>query len=135
MMYCPRCNAEMANTTGGNYHCQKCGMAVNDLVYRESKPIPDIAIEKITPINPIPNNNDKRMGWICPNCKRGISPYVEVCNCIEYKHLSTVINDITAIDTTPAIAELTPLVSKIDGTNASNALASNCVKTNVTIES
>jgi rubredoxin len=126
----------MTSTTGGNYHCQKCGTAVNDLVYRESKPIldPDIAIEKITPINPIPNNNDNRMGWICPNCKRGISPYVEVCNCIEHKLQPIKING-GILDTTPKIAELTPLTSKIDNPNTSNALASNVIKSNVTIES
>lgn len=33
-MNCIRCGAEMNSATGGNYTCPKCGMGVNDLVYR-----------------------------------------------------------------------------------------------------
>ena len=35
-MQCIRCGKEMINTTGCNYHCPSCNMAVNDLVYRSS---------------------------------------------------------------------------------------------------
>lgn len=44
-MKCIRCNEDMTNTLGGNYHCQKCGFAINDLVYRGN----DIGIADCTP--------------------------------------------------------------------------------------
>ena len=58
-MNCIRCGVEMNNTTGGNYTCPKCGMEVNDLVYR--------------PQNcnmPLPHGFGEQKGWICPVCGR-----------------------------------------------------------------
>lgn len=69
-MQCIRCGKEMVNTTGGNYHCPSCGMAVNDLVYRPSNC--DI---------PIPQGFGKQKGWICPVCGRGLAPWTSFCPC------------------------------------------------------
>lgn len=69
-MKCIRCGKEIVNTTGGNYHCPSCNMAVNDLVYRTSKY--DI---------PIPQGFGEQKGWICPVCGRGVAPWVNYCPC------------------------------------------------------
>lgn len=68
-MQCIRCGREMVNTTGGNYHCQSCNMAVNDLVYRPSE------------WKPFPQDFGKQEGWICPVCGRGVAPWVDYCPC------------------------------------------------------
>lgn len=69
-MQCIRCGNEMVNTTGGNYHCPSCNMAVNDLVYRPSNC--DI---------PMPQGFGEQKGWICPVCGRGVAPWVDYCPC------------------------------------------------------
>ena len=69
-MTCIRCGNEMVNTTGGNYHCPKCNMAVNDLMYRPSNC--DL------PMHP---SIDVERGWICPICGRGVSPKERYCCC------------------------------------------------------
>ena len=69
-MQCIRCGEEMVNTTGGNYHCPSCNMAVNDLVYRPSNC--DI---------PMPQGFGEQKGWICPVCGQGVAPWVDVCPC------------------------------------------------------
>jgi uncharacterized Zn ribbon protein len=143
MMLCPRCNAEMTNTTCGNYYCQKCGMVVNDLVLRDYKGTADIDIEKITPNSPV----DKpigMVGWICPKCNRGIAPFVKVCPCTNYTSTVTVngttLKSGTYVNKIPdeniqevldgkvlQTQTLTPLTSKIDNSEyiraTSNATA------------
>ena len=69
-MQCIRCGKEMVSTTGGNYHCPSCNMAVNDLVYRPSNC--DM---------PLPQGFGKQEGWICPVCGRGVAPWVDCCPC------------------------------------------------------
>ena len=69
-MQCLRCGKEMVNTTGGNYHCPSCNMAVNDLVYRPSNC--DM---------PMPQGFGEQKGWICPVCGRGLAPWVDYCPC------------------------------------------------------
>jgi predicted amidophosphoribosyltransferase len=69
-MRCIVCGKEMKNTLGGNYHCENCGNAVNDLVNRPSNC--DI---------PIPQGFGKQEGWICPVCGRGLSPWTSFCPC------------------------------------------------------
>ena len=59
----------MENTTGGNYHCPSCNMAVNDLVYRSSE------------WKPFPQGFGKQEGWICPVCGRGVAPHMNWCPC------------------------------------------------------
>ena len=73
-MKCIRCGAEMNSTTGGNYTCPKCGMEVNDLLYR-------------------PQNCDmpgfgKQKGWICPVCGRGVAPWASSCPCQINRNIS-----------------------------------------------
>lgn len=68
-MQCIRCGKEMEATTGGNYHCQSCNMAVNDLVYRPSE------------WKPFPQDFGKQEGWICPVCGRGVAPWTSFCPC------------------------------------------------------
>ena len=69
-MQCIRCGKEMVNTTGGNYICHSCNMAVNDLVYRPSNC--DI---------PMPQGFGEQKGWICPVCGRGVAPWTSFCPC------------------------------------------------------
>lgn len=69
-MRCMVCGKEMKNTLGGNYHCENCGHAVNDLMNRFSSC--DI---------PLPQGFGKQEGWICPVCGRGVSPWVDYCPC------------------------------------------------------
>lgn len=69
-MQCIRCGKEMVNTTGGNYHCPSCDMAVNDLVYRPSNC--DM---------PVPQGFGEQKGWICPVCGRGLAPWTSFCPC------------------------------------------------------
>ena len=69
-MNCIRCGAEMNSTTGGNYTCQKCGMEVNDLVYRPQN------CDRT-----LPQDFGKKEGWICPVCGRGLAPWVDCCPC------------------------------------------------------
>lgn len=69
-MQCIRCGREMVNTTGVNYHCSSCGMAVNGLVYRPSN------------CNiPMPQGFGEQKGWICPVCGRGVAPWTSFCPC------------------------------------------------------
>lgn len=69
-MKCFRCGKEMVNTTGGNYHCPSCGIAVNDLAYRPSN------------CNiPMPQGFGEQKGWICPVCGRGLAPWTSFCPC------------------------------------------------------
>lgn len=69
-MQCIRCGKEMANTTGGNYHCPSCNFTINDLVYRPSNC--DM---------PLSQGFGKQEGWICPVCGRGVAPWVDYCPC------------------------------------------------------
>lgn len=99
-MKCNVCGADMISTTGGNYHCPKCGFAVNDLVYRlQSCDMP------------LPQSFGVQYGWICPRCGKVNSPDTRSCDCSgdatvyayggtvtkEYKvapdHISTTTND------------------------------------------
>jgi predicted amidophosphoribosyltransferase len=59
------------NYTGfGNYRCQECGHAMNDMVHRPSNC--DI---------PMHQGFGKQEGWICPVCGRGLAPWVDYCPC------------------------------------------------------
>ena len=69
-MRCIVCGKEMKNTLGGNYCCENCGHAVNDLVYRPSNC--DM---------PTPQSFGEMRGWICPVCGRGMAPWVSYCPC------------------------------------------------------
>ena len=85
-MNCMRCGAEMTNTTGGNYICSKCGMGVNDLVYR--------------PQNcdmPMPGDFSLQHGWVCPKCGRVLAPWKSECDCycntINKNNITTFLNN------------------------------------------
>lgn len=60
----------MNSTTDGNYTCPKCSMGVNDLVN-----IPQNCDTSL------PQNFDKKEGWVCPVCGRGVAPWVDYCPC------------------------------------------------------
>ena len=70
-----RCGAEMRSTTGGNYVCDKCCFAVNDLVYRPQSC--DM---------PLPQGFGMQYGWICPKCGRVNAPHVSQCPCNNYSN-------------------------------------------------
>ena len=67
-MKCHRCNKEMINTIGGNYHCPNCkDVAVNDLVLRT--------------YDAPPKETANLEGWICPLCGTALSPWTNSCPC------------------------------------------------------
>ena len=65
-----RCGAEMNRTTHGNYACPKCGIVVNDQEHRPQNC--DTSL---------PQDFDKKEGWVCPVCGRGVAPWVDYCPC------------------------------------------------------
>lgn len=75
-MNCMSCGKEMINTTGGNEYCPKCGLAVNDLVYRPSNC--DL---------PMPQEFGEQKGWICPICGRGLAPWTSSCPCVSTREI------------------------------------------------
>lgn len=95
-MTCMRCGKEMTNTSGGNFTCPHCRFAVNDLVNREyykpsiTEPITDPLTPYIgdplpytpqfTPLEE-PNKSNGMVGWICPVCGKGLSPWTSECSC------------------------------------------------------
>lgn len=108
-MKCIRCGKEMRNTIGGNYHCDNCGFAVNDLVYRgvtatpSNIPNPPIVDNNIT--NPDTGNNFNSSfevpqgGWICPKCRAALSPSIIFCPfCTPRNNKSTITSNGTTYD-------------------------------------
>ena len=75
-MNCMSCGKEMINTTGGNEYCPKCGLAINDLVYRPSNC--DL---------PMPQSFGDQKGWICPVCGRGLAPWTSCCPCMSTREI------------------------------------------------
>lgn len=69
-MNCIRCGAEINSTTDGNYTCPNCGKEVYYSVYKPQNC--DTSL---------PQDFDKKEGWICPVCGRGIAPWVDYCPC------------------------------------------------------
>lgn len=69
-MNCTICGKQMNYTGFGNYRCQECGHAMNDLIHRSSNC--DI---------PMPQGFGEQKGWICPVCGRGVAPWVDYCPC------------------------------------------------------
>lgn len=82
---CPICNGVMKNSIGGNYACEKCGYAENDLVYRKY-------LNTDTPSNPVMPGS-LNYGWICPKCGRALSPFTHECPC--YLVADKVLNKVT----------------------------------------
>ena len=65
-----RCGAEINSTTDGNYTCPKYRMEIHDLVN-----MPQNCDTSL------PQDFDKKEGWICPVCERGIAQWVDYCPC------------------------------------------------------
>lgn len=69
-MKCIICGTEMKSTTDGNYTCPNCGKEVYYSVYKPQNC--DTSLSQ---------DFDKKEGWICPVCGRGIAPWVDYCPC------------------------------------------------------
>ena len=69
-MKCWKCNSEMINTIGGNYHCPNCYFSLSDLIYRGSA------------LNTFPQEDiiSYQYGWICPKCGRVYAPGTVMCS-------------------------------------------------------
>lgn len=94
-MKCVICGKEMKNIMGGNYVCDSCGLAINDLVHRGGQtatpnniPDPSISIDHATrvsagDIKPIIGdyqvNGFYQQGWICPKCGAVLSSSTIFC--------------------------------------------------------
>lgn len=65
-MKCWKCGKDMKNTIGGCYHCQDCGIGVNDCVFRNEEQ----SINKETYY---------KQGWVCPKCGAVMSPNQPYC--------------------------------------------------------
>lgn len=72
-MKCYSCGEEMINTFGANYHCPKCLIGINDLLYRW----PNVA----EPYLPDRFERQDRTGWVCPKCGSSNAPWVDQCVC------------------------------------------------------
>ena len=109
-MKCVICGKEMKNIMGGNYVCDSCGLAINDLVCRgcqtaTSNNIPDasISINHATrvsagDIKPIigdyPVSGFYQQGWVCPKCGAVLSPSTIFCPfCTHGSNKSTATSD------------------------------------------
>ena len=78
-MNCIICGAEMNSTTDGNYTCSKCRMEIHDLLNRQQSCDTSLC-----------QKFDKKEGWICPVCGRGIAPWVDYCPCQINKNITWV---------------------------------------------
>ena len=81
-MKCYVCGAEMRNTVGGCYRCDNCGFGIDDLVYRQQKPIH--FYDGGMPTQPLyePEKHCYQQGWVCPKCGGVYSPSQGCCpNC------------------------------------------------------
>ena len=70
MMKCPVCNHDMSyQVDTHDWRCSACGLIIDDLVYRVKNK------ESAAPASSGP------MGWVCPKCGRGVSPWQSYCDC------------------------------------------------------
>lgn len=71
-MRCIHCDREMEYDGKGNYTCDKCGLSVNDLVYRPNCAGSFIKWKEVEP-------KVYEQGWICPRCGSVMSPTQPYC--------------------------------------------------------
>lgn len=69
-MKCIICGTEMNSTTDGNYTCPICGKEDYYSVYKPQ-----------SYDTSLPQDFDKKEGWVCPVCGRGVAPWVDYCPC------------------------------------------------------
>lgn len=103
-MECSVCGKEMVNTIGGCHHCDNCGFAINDLVFR-----PRVGTGATTGQATGNDNPFIQQGWQCPKCGAILAPHQDYCPfCKGGGTTGTVLKTVT----TPAYVdrcEITPL--------------------------
>ena len=93
-MQCIRCGREMRQSTGGNYSCDNCGHAVNDLIFRGYEG--SITVPYEIDNNPKPLQAIGSVGWICPKCGRALAPWTSECPCYKVITSNTTTTDISS---------------------------------------
>lgn len=97
-MKCSVCGKEMVNTIGGCYHCDNCGFAINDLVFR-----PRVGTGQAI-------GDDKpsiQQGWQCPKCGSILAPHQNYCPfCSGSKGEVTRFSTVTIAEDIPTVSTI-----------------------------
>lgn len=77
----------MSDTTNNKLRCSRCGREVENYYGVVGNPLCN-ECSFLSFLPAMPGCGD--MGWRCPNCGRGNSPYVKQCDCHPNVHINTV---------------------------------------------